>query len=430
VEVKPGYKQTEVGVMPEAWDVSSVAEMGEVVTGKALAAHASGKQRPYLRTKNVFDGRIDIDDVLTMPMTDEQFAHFRVRSGDVLLNEGQSLELVGRCSLYSDEYPEPCAMQNQLLRFRASEGVCSVFASYLFRRCQETGVFARIALQTTSIAHLGGSRFERLRLAWPQTEEEQCAIAQALSDVDGLLGGLDRLIAKKRNLKLAAMQELLTGQIRLPGFSREWDKKRLGDHVKFLRNGVNSRAELLPEGPVKYLHYGNVHASKDVFVSLGTLPCLPAEKAASLDRLWDGDLIFADASEDTAGISKSVEVRGVGDSQLVSGLHTIAARFDKAVLADGYKGFLQFCPTFATHLRRLAAGTKVYATSRTHIASVEMRLPAPEEQTAIATVLSDMDAEIAALERRCDKTRALKQAMMQELLTGRTRLVTPEAALA
>ena len=107
----------------------------------------------------------------------------------------------------------------------------------------------------------------------------------------------------------------------------------------------------------------------------------------------------------------------------MSGLHTIAARFDKSVLADGFKGFLQYCPSFATHLRRLAAGTKVYATNRAHIASVEMMLPSITEQTAIATVLSDMDANLAALEARRTKTRDLKQAMMQELLTGRTRLV-------
>jgi len=94
MELKPGYKETKVGVIPEAWKESSVGEMGEVVTGKALAVHAPGKLRPYLRTKNVFDGRIDIDDVLTMPMTDEQFAHFRVQRGDVLLNEGQSLDFL------------------------------------------------------------------------------------------------------------------------------------------------------------------------------------------------------------------------------------------------------------------------------------------------------------------------------------------------
>ena len=158
-EVIPyGYKQTEVEIIPEDWEVRSVGEMGEVVTGKALAVNGSGKRRPYLRTKNVFDGRIDIDDVLTMPMTDDQFEHFRLQYGDVLLNEGQSLELVGRCAMYQEEYPEPCVIQNQLIRFRAKTGVSGVFASHLFRYCQETGVFARIALQTTSIAHLGGTR--------------------------------------------------------------------------------------------------------------------------------------------------------------------------------------------------------------------------------------------------------------------------------
>jgi type I restriction enzyme S subunit len=252
---------------------------------------------------------------------------------------------------------------------------------------------------------------------------EQRAIATALNDVDALLGGLDRLIAKKRDFKQAAMQQLLTGQTRLPGFSGEWEMKRLGDHVTFLRNGVNSRAELLPEGRVRYLHYGDIHASTDSFLSPRALPSLPEAKAAQLDRLRDGDVIFADASEDIAGVCKSVELRGVHDTEVVSGLHTIAARFDKTVIADGFKGFLQYCPSFATHLRRLAAGTKVYATNRAHIASVEMRLPSVVEQTAIATVLSDMDAELAALEARRDKTRDLKQAMMQELLTGRTRLV-------
>lgn len=423
MEVKPGYKLTEMGVIPKEWELRAVGEMGEVVTGKALAVNGPGEQRPYLRTKNVFDGRIDTADVLTMPMTDAQFAQFVLRRGDVLLNEGQSLELVGRCALYQDEYPDPCAIQNQLLRFRAHQGVSGVFASHLFRRCQQSGVFARIALQTTSIAHLGGKRFERLALPWPPTEAEQRAIAAALSDVDALLGGLDRLIAKKHDLKRAAMQQLLTGQTRLPGFSGDWEEKRLGEHVTFLRNGVNSRAELLPEGRVKYLHYGDIHASTDSFLSPQTLPSLPDAKAVRLDRLRDGDVIFADASEDVAGVCKSVELRGACDTEVVSGLHTIAARFDKAVLADGFKGFLQYCPPFAMHLRRLAAGTKVYATNRAHIAGVEMRLPAVPEQTAIATVLSDMDAELAALEARRSKTRDLKQAMTQELLTGRTRLV-------
>jgi type I restriction enzyme S subunit len=166
-----------------------------------------------------------------------------------------------------------------------------------------------------------------------------------------------------------------------------------------------------------------VHACTGVLLAPDALPSLPSEKATTLDRLRDGDLIFADASEDLTGVSKSVEMSGVGSNAVVAGLHTIAARFDKKILADGFKAYLQFSPVFAGQLRRLAAGTKVYATNRAHIASVEICLPGVDEQAAIAAVFKDMNAEIEALEARRDKTRALKQAMMQQLLTGRARLV-------
>lgn len=153
------------------------------------------------------------------------------------------------------------------------------------------------------------------------------------------------------------------------------------------------------------------------------MPCLPRDKAKRLDRLENGDLVFADASEDLNGVGKSVEVQLPASMELVSGLHTIAVRFDKKVIADGFKAYLQFIPTFRSHLRQLAAGTKVYATNRAHIASAELKIPGTEEQVAIATILSDMDTELAALEARRDKARQLKQGMMQELLTGKTRLL-------
>ena len=265
-------------------------------------------------------------------------------------------------------------------------------------------------------------RFEQLCVVLPPLPEQR-AIAAALSDVDALLAGLDRLIAKKRDLKQAAMQQLLTGQTRLPGFQGEWEVKRLGEHVRFLKNGVNSRAELTAIGAIKYLHYGDIHASGGVTLDPSELPSIPLARARTLDRLMVGDLIFVDASEDLDGVGKSVEIVGAADTQVVAGLHTIAARFDAAVLADGFKAYLQFCPPFRRHLQRLAAGTKVYATSRGHLATAEMLLPSTDEQTAIATVISDMDAELTALEARRDKTHALKQGMMQELLTGRTRLI-------
>jgi type I restriction enzyme S subunit len=98
------------------------------------------------------------------------------------------------------------------------------------------------------------------------------------------------------------------------------------------------------------------------------------------------------------------------------------------VLADGFKAYLQFCPVFSRQLRRLAAGTKVYATKRGNVASIEMRLPSVDEQAEIASIFKDMNTEITALEKRHVKTASLKQAMMQELLTGKTRLVKAGAS--
>ena len=226
----------------------------------------------------------------------------------------------------------------------------------------------------------------------------------------------------KPEYKQAAMRQFPKGDTRLERFDDEWTFRRLGDHVTFLTHGTNSRAELRRDGPVKYLHYGDIHACTLAMLEPSSLPSLPEEKAKGLDRLRDGDLVFADASEDLTGVSKSVEICGMGNTELVAGLHTIAARFDKDVLADGFKAYLQFCPVFTNQLRRLVAGTKVYATNRSHIASVEMCLPSIDEQRAIAAVFHDMDALLKGLDRLIAKKRDLKQATIQQLLTGRVRL--------
>ena len=398
MELKPRYKQTEIGVIPEDWDAVDLYNVCTMKSGEGITSKRVDNCSPY----PCFGGN-GLRGFTTRYTHDGSFALIGRQGalcGNVVPAEGQ---------FFASEHAVVVS---------ARQGVDIRWLTYVLGRMHLNRYSESSAQPGLSV-----SKVLKLPLAFPPIESEQCAIATALSDADTLLDGLDRLKAKKRDLKKAAMQQLLTGQTRLPGFCDKWKKTRLGNYVTFLRNGVNSRAELLPEGRIKYLHYGDVHASKDIYISTVSLPCLPDAKATSLDRLQEGDLIFADASEDIAGVSKSVEVRDVGSDEFVSGLHTIAARFDKKVLADGFKGFLQFCPPFVNHLRRLAAGTKVYATNRAHIADVEMPLPSIPEQAAIATVLSDMEVEIAALEARSKKTQDLKGAMMQELLTGKTRLV-------
>ena len=376
--------------------------MGEVITGKALAVNGPGRLRPYLRTKNVFDGRIDINDVRSMPMTEEQFRQFMLQEGDVLLNEGQSLELVGRCAIYRGEYPGPCAIQNQLLRFRAHAGVSGLFASHLFRYCQQKGIFSRVALQTTSIAHLGGKRFEQIFLPWPPTEDEQRAIAVALSDVDTLLDGLERLIAKKQDLKQAALQQLLTGRIRLPGFGGEWGTKQLRDLLVYERPDryIVKSTEYTDHGDIPVLTANKTFILGHTTETFGVCANLPA-------------IVFDDFTTDSKFATAPFKVKS-------SAIKILRPRDDRTNLRFLFDRMQLIRFPVVQHKRYYISDYR----------NIRLSIPESDEQLAIVSVLADMDAEIAALEARRDKTRDLKQAVMQDLLTGRTRLVQPEVAYA
>jgi len=427
IELMRGASETEGrGNTPTRWSIRAVRETGDVLTGKALAANAPGSRRPYLRTKNVLDGAIDIDDVLTMPMTDKQFEQFQIVPGDVLLNEGQSLELVGRCAIYKGEYFEPCAMQNQLLRYRARAGTCAEFAAHLFRYSQQSGVFARVALQTTSIAHLGGSRFERLALAWPDAEREQRAIAEALSDVDGLLGALDALLAKKRAIKQAAMQQLLTGKTRLPGFGGEWEKKQLGE-LGATYGGLTGKSKAdFGTGKARYVTFMNVITNSVIDDTM--FEAVRVSVSESQNRVERGDLLFNGSSETPEEVALcSLVSRDVPELYLNSFCFGFRPRDDARV--NGL--FLTFYIRSGEGreiMKALAQGSTRFNLSKKALLAAELRLPRLPEQEAIAECLAEMDSEIVALERRHDKTRAIKQGMMQQLLTGRVRLMRPTSA--
>jgi len=259
---------------------------------------------------------------------------------------------------------------------------------------------------------------------------QQDAIVESLDDANDLISALEQKIAKKHAIRQGMMQELLTGKTRLPGFTVPWIEVRLGNHVSYLKSVALSRAQLDEASPLKYLHYGDIHTRTAVTLDAvrEALPRAAASLAGRASRLRAGDLVFADASEDQTGVGKSVEIVAVSPDGLVPGLHTIAARFDESILADGFKAYLQFIPLFRSALLRLAAGTKVLATTRSFISSITLPLPGVDEQREIVSVIADADREISLLRDRLAKSRQIKQGMMQELLTGRTHLPVAEAA--
>ncbi|MBH9538187.1 restriction endonuclease subunit S [Novosphingopyxis sp. YJ-S2-01] len=420
MEIRRGYKQTEIGVLPADWPVEPLerflkqrATYGVVKAGKFQSVGI-----PMLRGGDIAEGRIGSDQPLISVEKSSEYARTVLGENDVVI------ALVG--------YPgEAAVVPARLIGANISRAVGLLrtkaelnpnFLVALLNSPSGRAEFLRPSAGSAQIV-VNLSALNKMRLPVPSLPEQR-AIAVALADVDATISAMIKLLAKKRDLRTATMQRLLTGKERLPGFSKPWQVKKLGDHVSFLKNGTHSRAQLTIEDPIRYLHYGDIHVFPDTHLDLdcNDFPRLPEGEARRLSRLEDGDLVFVDASEDLNGIGKSVEVRGLDEIDLVAGQHTIAVRFDKAVLADGFKAYLQHIPDFTRHLRRLAAGTKVYATNRKHIASAEILLPEPEEQRAIAEVIGDMSIEIATLQRRLSKTTALKQAMMQALLTGRVRL--------
>lgn len=208
------FKQTEIGNVPETWSLAPVSKLGEVKLGRMRSpVYATGRNRPYLRVANVLDGEIDTSDVLEMPFEDDQFEAFRLRVGDILLNEGQSLELVGRAAMYRGAPPD-CAFQKTLLRFRPGPQLDGCFALSVFQWWLYSGRFAENAVQTTSIAHLTGVRFAAMQMPVPLLAE-QLEIASTLVSIDVRIASEGEFLQQLNTTKAALASMLLTGEVRV-----------------------------------------------------------------------------------------------------------------------------------------------------------------------------------------------------------------------
>ena len=285
--------------------------------------------------------------------------------------------------------------------------------SLAFRYCQGTK-------QQSYTAKL----VKRLPVVIPSTIDEQRTIAAVLSDVDALLDGLDRLIAKKRYLKQASMQQLLTGQTRLPGFAGEWKLKRLGDTGRCLR-GVSYRGDRDlaaddTEHTKRLLRANNV---KNAAIVTQPVQFVNSERVANHQILVRDDILVCMANGSKSLVGKAGLFAVEDGHEYTFGAFMGCFRTDASVAHPKYSFALFQTGRYGDYINNLLVGSSINNLTPSSIESIQFQFPDLREQTAIAAVLSDMDAELAAIEARRDKTHALKQAMMQELLTGRTRLI-------
>jgi type I restriction enzyme S subunit len=211
------FKDSPLGRIPRDWDIVPVDSAGEVRLGRQRSPqHQSGRYTtPYLRVANVFDCWIDYSDVLSMDFTPAEREIYALRPGDILLNEGQSLELVGRSSLYegNPNFPGLC-FQNTLVRFRCYEGNHPEFCQLVFKHWLDTGRFTLIARQTTSVAHLGADRFATMPFPRPRPDEQE-RITTGIRAYDERMSVEDACLAKLKLQKRGLMHDLLTGRKRV-----------------------------------------------------------------------------------------------------------------------------------------------------------------------------------------------------------------------
>ena len=391
--IRPGYKQTDVGVIPVDWECAPLDDYISYISyGFTNPMPTAGSGVFMVTAADVADGRINYETArYTTPQAFEQLltAKSRPKKNDLLLTKDGAL---GRLALVGDQ--TICVNQSVAV-LRANKKVTPEFLKILL----QADAYQRKMIEDaggSTIKHIYITIVNLMLIAVPRSIDEQRAIVVALSDADALIASLDALIAKKCDLKQAAIQQLLTGKTRLPGFKGEWEVKRLGD-VAHIKTGKKNNEDKVEEG------------AYPLFVRSQTV-----ERINSYS--YDCEAILVP-----------------GEGGIGSIFHYINGKFDchqrvykvSEFCANTSGKFVFFCMKYRFHeqaTRNSVKATVDFLRLPT-FQTFEFLCPALDEQIAIAAVLSDMDADLAALEGKRDKACALKQGMMQELLTGRIRLV-------
>lgn len=430
MQVKLGYKQTDVGVIPDDWNVTTIGDQFSIQLGKMLDAEKNyGVSRPYLGNRSVQWCRIDLSDIGTIKLTSSDIHRFRLRKGDLLVCEGGE---IGRAAIW-DEPIEECYYQKALHRLRPVCGYDVRLMLYVLQRYSSTRFLQNFVTQT-SIAHLPKEKFATVPIPIPPTQAEQEAIADALSDAQSLIESLGQLIVKKSQLKQGAMEELLTGKKRLPGFEnvagyeqteigplpKDWVLRRIGEFatIKTGPFGTLLKASEYSENGVPLISVGEI---RDGFLRISDdTPRVSITVTRRLPQyvLKAGDIVFGRKG----GVGRSALIRPNEDGWFL-GSDGISIRPTK----DCHNEYLVFqfqSARIQGWLLQNAIGTTMPSLNQDILRKLVVPVPPTRaEQECIAAVLNDMDTELTALEGELDHVRQVKQGMMQELLTGRTRLV-------
>ena len=386
--IPQGYKQTEIGVIPEEWFCAKIEDIATISMCKRVFADQTTENGDIPFYKIGTFGK-EADAYISVALYNEYRNKFSFpEKGDVLISAAGTL---GRTVIYDGK--DAYFQDSNIVWLDIDKNVlCNEYLNHYYR------VIKWASSEGSTIARLYNGIIYATNIALPPLEEQN-RIAEALSDVDSMISALEKLIAKKKAIKQGAMQELLTGKKRLSGFAGEWKVYKLDELLKY-------------EQPTKYI----VHSAK--YTEQG-IPVLTAGKSLILGYTTENDGIYENLPviifDDFVTSSKYITYRFKVKSSAMKML-TLKKEEMNLKLIFELMQMIDFVPV--DHQRHWIS----------QYSQFEIKLPPTiEEQTAIASILSDMDNEIEALEQKLAKTRLVKQGMMQQLLTGKIRLVSANA---
>lgn len=392
MEVRNGYKQTEIGIIPADWELHYVDSIAQIKTGGRNTQDRveDGLYPFFVRSQKV-----------------ERINSYSF-DGEAVLTAGDG---VGTGKVFHYINGKFDAHQRVYRISDFDENVNGYFFYLYF-----SSHFYNRIMQMTAKSSVDSVRMEmiaKMLIPLPPTRAEQEAIAEALSDADTFIETLERLLAKKRQVKQGAMQELITGRRRLPGFSGEWGTRELQEIVNQFIVPMRDKPKRF-RGEIPWCRIEDFDGKYLYGSKSGQFVDDEIIREMNL-RVHPTGTLLVSCSADLGRCA-------IVGTPLVSNQTFIGLVFDKLKASNEF--FYYYMTFHAQELNNLSTGTTIGYLSREQFEAFKVEVPSTKkEQIAIAEILSDMDAEIIALEVKLAKARQFKQGMMQELLTGRIRLI-------
>ena len=428
--VKPGYKQTEIGIIPGDWDVVSLNSLavGGMQNGVFYEVDRKGSGVSFLNVGDLYgETPIRSSSLQKFNATLSEIDRFRINSGDLFFTRSSIVPSgIAYCNWYYGLDEEITVFDSHVVRFKTD--LSKVVPMYLYLQCitPSSRKYFIANSKTATMTTIDQAVLGECQIALPSMKEQEI-IAQTISDIDCLITNLEKLLAKKKAVKQGAMQDLLSRKRRLPGFDGEWKTMKVEEIVDRFATGLNPRQNFrLNNGGTNY--YVTIKNFRDGVLYLDD-NCDRIDDAALLrinerSDLRKGDLLFS-------------SIGRIGDAYLITETPTnwninesvFALRPNIKVVDPLMLFWLLTSEETRRKLVESTTGSTLKSIKLGHLKEIECTFPADiSEQKAISVILYDMDVEIRELEKKLEKSRLIKQGMMSELLTGRIRLIDKEGA--